>query len=210
MNLLLSRPTSGLLFRLPPLVVLTLAGSVAHAQQAGDTLSVACPAPRVPAPCLELNAQRSVDPAAGPLTYRWLMGDGTILTGAVVSHCYATRKRYTVQLDVVDERTGEVRQAEKTLVVDFTLEPLLDFTISSDTVRIGQAVTFDASVAQNPPCYNEVALWDFRDGTVANGRRVTHSFRKAGRFEVRMSLRGNGPGSCPDSHCVSRTVVVRP
>ena len=187
---------------------LSLAALSARAQEANDTRSAACPAPSVPEPCVELDGRKSVDPGAGPLTYRWHMGDGTTLTGPVVSHCYAQRARYTVQLDVLVDRTGELRPAEKTLVVDFTQEPLLDFTLSTDTVRVGQPVDFDASRAQNPPCTNEEVIWDFRDGLIATGRRITHRFRKSGRYEVRMSLRGNGPGSCPDSHCVSRTVVV--
>lgn len=189
---------------------LLLLGPAALAQQAGDTLSVACPRPSVPAPCVDLDARRSLDPAAGPLTYRWQMGDGTTLTGPVVSHCYPERRRYLIQLDVVDGRTGQIRLAERTYPVDFTLEPLLDFSVSADTVRVGQPVAFDASQAQIPPCTNTVVLWDFRDGTVSNGRLQTHAFRRTGRFEVRMSLRANGPGSCPDSHCVSRAVVVIP
>lgn len=136
------------------------------------------------------------------------MGDGTTLTGPQVSHCYARRARYTVQLDVLVERTGELRTAEKLVVMDFTQEPLLDFTASADTVRVGQPVDFDASQAQNPPCTNEEVAWDFRDGLVAGGRRVQHRFRRPGRYQVRMSLRGNGPDACPDSHCVVRPVTV--
>ncbi len=193
----------------PLLAGLLLCAGPARAQLSTSPASVACPAPRVPEPCVELDARRSLDPGAGPLTYRWLMGDGTTLTGPVISHCYARRGRYTVQLDVLVESTGELRPAEKTLVVDFTQEPLLDFTQSADTVRVGQPVEFDASRAQNPPCTNEQVAWDFRDGLIAGGRRVSHAFRRPGRYEVRMSLRGNGPNACPESHCVSRTVVVK-
>ena len=191
-------------------LALLLSAPAARAQQAGDTTSVACPRPSVPPPCVDLDARRSIDPLAGPLTYRWQMGDGTTLTGPVVSHCYRERGRYLIQLDVLDERTGRLRIAEQTYPVDFTQEPLIDFTLSTDTVRVGQPVTFDASRAQIPPCTNTIVLWDFRDGAISNGRRLTHTFRKPGRFEVRMSLRANGPGSCPDSHCVSRPVVVLP
>ena len=199
-----------LLAALPLIAALSLAAPAAHAQEANDTRSADCAAPRVPEPCVELDGRKSVDPGAGPLTYRWQMGDGTTLTGPVVSHCYARRDKYTVVLDVLVDRTGELRPAEKTLVVDFIQEPLLDFTISTDTVRVGESVDFDASRAQNPPCTNEEVAWDFRDGLVAGGRHISHRFRQAGRYEVRMSLRGNGPDSCPDSHCVSRAVVVLP
>ncbi|RSK45902.1 PKD domain-containing protein [Hymenobacter perfusus] len=181
----------------------------AQAQTAGDTLSVACPLPRVMEMCVELDASRAVDPAAGPLTFRWNMGDGTQLTGPSVQHCYQQRRKYTVQLDVVEDATGEVRTAEKLITVDFTQEIVLDFR-AVDTVRVGQPVTFDALDSQLPLCQNIVVLWDFRDGYVANGRQAQHAFRRPGQYAVRMSLRGNGPDSCPASHCVSRTVLVLP
>jgi PKD domain len=181
----------------------------AAAQQAGDTLSANCPAPRLPEMCVELDARRAIDPEAGPLTFRWTMGDGTQLSGPTVQHCYQTRASYTIQLDVVDEATGEVRTAEKLIPVDFTKEIVLNFQ-AIDTVRVGQPVRFDALDSQLPLCENVVVLWDFRDGYVTNGRQVQHAFRRAGQYPVRMSLRGNGPDACPSSHCVSRTVVVIP
>ena len=159
---------------------------------------------------MELDARASVDSAAGPLTFRWQMGDGTTLTGLVVAHCYTARRAYTVRLDVVDDKTGEVRQAEKVIPVDFTKETVLNFTASLDTVRAGQPVTFNAADSQLPMCENMVVLWDFRDGAIGNGQRIQHSFRRPGQYAVRMALRANGPGSCPDSHCVSRVITVLP
>lgn len=180
-----------------------------HAQTAGDTISAQCPPARLVELCVELDARASVDSAAGPLSYRWLMGDGTTLTGATVAHCYAERRRYTVQLDVVDEKTGEIRAAEKLIPVDFTQEMVLNFKASPANGRVGQQLTFDALDSQLPLCENVVVLWDFRDGTVANGRRVEHAFRRPGNYVVRMALRGNGPDTCPDSHCVTRQVSIQ-
>lgn len=186
-----------------------LAPRWAAAQEAGDTISVACPLPRVMEMCVELDARRSIDPAAGPLTFRWNMGDGTQLTGPTVQHCYQARKAYTIQLDVVEDATGEVRTAEKLIPVDFTKEIVLNFQ-AADSVRVGQPVAFDALDSQLPLCENVVVLWDFRDGYVTNGRQVQHAFRRPGQYAVRMSLRGNGPDACPSSHCVSRTIIVLP
>lgn len=192
-------------------LLLLLTTATVRAQNAGDTTSVSCPLPRVVELCVELDATQAVDPGAGPLTFRWSMGDGTQLTGASVAHCYQQRKLYTVQLDVLDEATGEVRVAEKLIPVDFTKEIVLNFRAgTTDTVRVGQLVAFDALDSQLPLCENVVVLWDFRDGYVTNGRRVEHSFRRPGLYPVRMSLRGNGPDPCPSSHCVSRTLVVVP
>lgn len=189
-------------------VLLAFRAQSARAQMAGDTLSTVCPPARTVELCVELDGRASVDSAAGPLSYRWLMGDGTILTGPTVAHCYAERRRYTVQLDVVDEKTGEVRAAEKLIPVDFTQEIVLNFQASPANGRVGQRLTFDALDSQLPLCENVVVLWDFRDGSVANGRRVEHAFRRPGNYVVRMALRGNGPNTCPDSHCVTRSVNI--
>ncbi|HLK98075.1 MAG TPA: hypothetical protein VK364_09930 [Hymenobacter sp.] len=86
------------------------------------------------------------------------MGNGTMLTSLTVSHCYAARHLYTVQPDVVDEKTGEVRAAEKLIPVDFTKEDVLNFTATPTTVRTGQRVVFDAADSRLPSCENLVVL----------------------------------------------------
>ena len=190
------------------IVVLILCNQSAWAQEAADTANIACPLPRIVKPCVELDARASIDAAAGPLTFRWQMGDGTTLTGPVVTHCYAARRLYTVQLDVIDDKTGEVRQAEKIIPVDFTKEIILNFAAAPDTVRVGRPVIFDALESRLPLCESVTVLWDFRDGAMTNGRRVQHIFRRPGQYAVRMSLSGTGSDSCLGSHCVARLITV--
>ncbi|MVN76822.1 PKD domain-containing protein [Hymenobacter sp. HMF4947] len=178
----------------------------AHAQDA------AVCGPMQPAElCVDFDASRSVDPGAGPLEYQWRMGDGTTLTGLTITHCYQARGHYQVVLDVVVPATGEVRRAEKTFDVDLTTKPVLNFSLApAAAIKVNQPVTFDALDSVLPTCQAVKVTWDFRDGTTQQGTRVEHTFRKPGRFQVRMSLRGYGPGACVDSNCVSQEVVVAP
>jgi len=200
---------------LPAALVVPLAlalPNVAHAQYpAADPSVVEC-GPVQPAElCVDFDASRSVDAGAGPLEYRWNMGDGTTLTGLTITHCYKTRDHYKVTLDVAVPATGEVRRAERTFDVDLTRKPVLNFSVGPALkVRVGQPVAFDALDSVLPDCQSVVVVWDFRDGYTQQGRRAEHTFRKAGRFAVRMSLRGYGPGSCAASNCVSQEVVVEP
>lgn len=200
--------------RLPALVAaLALPLAAAHAQATDtDANAAAACGPVQPAElCVDFDASRSVDPAAGPLEYRWNMGDGTTLTGLTIAHCYKTRARYQVTLDVVVPATGEVRRAERTFDVNLLLKPVLNFSAGPTLkARVGQPVTFDALDSVLPDCQSVVVVWDFRDGYTQQGRRVEHTFRKAGRFPVRMSLRGYGPGSCAASNCVSQDIIVEP
>jgi hypothetical protein len=192
--------------------MLVLPAAAAHAQALPTDTTAAVCGPLQPAElCVDFDASRSVDPAAGPLEYRWNMGDGTTLTGLTITHCYQARARYQVVLDVVVPATGEVRHAEKTFDVDLLRKPVLNFSVGPTLkARVGQPVAFDALDSVLPDCQSVVVIWDFRDGFIQQGRRVEHSFRKAGRFPVRMSLRGYGPGACAASNCVSQEVVVEP
>ena len=187
-----------------------VAGSAAHAQQAGDTASVAAGPPLARMLCVDLDGRASVDSLAGPFTYRWLMGDGTTLTGPVVSHCYKERKNYVVQLDVVVEKTGEVRRGQKYIPVDLLAQDVVDFTAQPSRVRVGESVAFAAPESQLLACRNVQLIWDFRDGVVTQGRTAQHVFRRPGTYAVRFSMRGYGSNACTTSHCVSREVVVVP
>ncbi|WP_046246283.1 PKD domain-containing protein [Hymenobacter terrenus] len=193
-----------------PFVVLLLASAGANAQQAGDTTSVNCGPPLPRMLCVDLDGRASIDPAAGPLTYRWQMGDGTTLTGPVVNHCYKERKNYVVQLDVIVDNTGEVRTGQKYIPINLVQQDVVDFSAQPSRVRVGQSVAFAAPEAQLLACQNVQLIWDFRDGTVVQGRTAQHVFRRPGTYSVRFSMRGYGSDACIASHCVSREIVVEP
>lgn len=161
--------------------------------------------------CVDFDARRSVDPQAGNLEYHWDMGDGTTLTGLTVSHCYAERRHYQVELNVVVVGTGEVRHSEKVYDVDLTRQSVLRFSVTpTAAVHVNQSVVFESLDSVLPTCQSVDVVWDFRDGFTQQGKRVEHVFHKPGRFQVRMSLRGFGPGTCAFSNCVSQEVVVEP
>ena len=190
--------------------LLLLLGLAAHAQQAGDTTSVRCGPPLPRMLCVDLDGRPSIDEPAGPFTYEWHMGDGTTLTGPTVSHCYKERKNYVVQLDVIVVKTGEVRRGQKYIPVNLEQQDIVDFTASTTRVRVGQPVSFASPEVQLLTCRNVQYIWDFRDGTLVQGRTAQHVFRRAGTYAVRFSMRGYGADACVASHCVSREVVVEP
>ena len=190
--------------------LLLLTSLAAHAQQAGDTTSVNCGPPQPRMLCVDLDGRPSIDEPAGPFTYEWHMGDGTTLTGPTITYCYKERKNYVVQLDVIVDKTGEVRRGQKYIPINLVQQDIVDFTASTTTVRVGQPVSFDSPEAQLLQCRNIQYIWDFRDGTVVQGRTAQHTFRRAGTYSVRFSLRGYGSEACVASHCVSRQIIVEP
>ena len=192
------------------ILVLLLGAGSARAQQAGDTISVNCGLPLSRMLCVDLDGRASVDSISGPFTYHWQMGDGTTLTGPMVSHCYPERKNYVVQLDVVNDKTGEIRTGQKYIPVNLIQQDVVDFVAPSSRVRVGESVSFAAPEAQLLTCQNVVLMWDFRDGVLVQGRSAQHIFRRPGTYSVRFSMRGFGSKACVNSYCVSRDVVVEP
>lgn len=189
--------------------LLVLVGFAAQAQQAGDTTSISCGPPLPRMLCVDLDGRPSIDESAGPFTYQWHMGDGTTLTGPTVSYCYKERKNYVVELDVIVDKTGEVRRGQKYIPVNLVQQDIVDFTTTT-RVRVGQPVSFDSPEAQLITCHNVQYVWDFRDGSVVQGRTAQHSFRRPGTYSVRFSMRGYGSQDCVASHCVSREIIVEP
>ncbi|MBC7448392.1 MAG: PKD domain-containing protein [Hymenobacteraceae bacterium] len=206
------------------LAVLLLLGSArrAHAQ-ASDRDADCPPAPEIPAmlpssTCIVLDASESVDPLAAALTFRWQMGDGQVREGLQFEYCYAAPGRYIVQLDVVDRLTGEVRRHETERVIDFATQPyrlpdpVLRFTAPA-TAKAGEPVLFTISEVDLPPCLPATVQfnWNFRDGLLAQGRSVTHVFRRPGTFIVRAAVDGSGiDGGCLPHLCVTHSIIVEP
>jgi len=197
-------------FLLLAMGLMLLNDPAARAQQAGDTTSVQCGPSQPLLLCVDLDGRASVDSLAGPFTYQWQMGDGTNLTGPMVSHCYKERRNYVVQLDVVVVKTGEIRRGQKYIPVNLVSQDVVDFTTQPSRVRVGQSVAFAAPEAQLLTCQNVKLIWDFRDGTITQGRTAQHVFSRPGTYAVRFSMRGYGSNACIASHCVSREVVVEP
>jgi hypothetical protein len=63
---------------------------------------------------------------------------------------------------------------------------------SPTTVKIGQTVTFQASIRFAPAGASFAYTWDFNDGTSASGATVTHQFRVSGTLQPRVTVRGSG------------------
>ena len=127
-----------------------------------------------------------------------------------MSHCYKERKNYVVELDVIVDKTGEVRRGQKYIPVNLVEQDIVDFTPSASRVRVGESVSFTAPESQLLTCQNVKLVWDFRDGIVVQGRTAQHVFRRPGIYSVRFSMRGYGSNACVASHCVSREIVVEP
>lgn len=65
-------------------------------------------------------------------------------------------------------------------------------TASPTRVKVGQSVTFRASVRFSPPGATITYIWDFGDGTRGLGATVTHQYSQPGDLLVAVKAQGSG------------------
>lgn len=149
----------------------------------------AAPAP-APAPmgrcnCFTFDATKSYDVDGQKLSVMWDFGDGQTSDAAVVKHCYEKAGTYKVMLTVKDTSGMVCDNGIATTTVDANYPPVAQ---AGDDKKacVGEAITFDASdsTASGPATYR----WNFGDGETGEGMRVSHSYSKAGKYRVVLTV----------------------
>ncbi len=125
----------------------------------------------------------SVSVPSGFVISTWNWGDGTITTGTISGHTYASPGVYTIKLNIVDT-LGCTDSTSRTVFVDNP--PFVAFTASDDNVCVGQPVFFTDTVAPFTQSYE----WDFADGKkLLNTHNPMHSWDKGGIYNVTLTGR---------------------
>ena len=136
-----------------------------------------------------------------PEGYSWDFGDGTTAAGATATHAYAAEGSYTAKLDVTKPGSGCllnvcVSEATKVVLVGAGASSVAAHMGTSAScsglagivlcqVTTGDAINFDASDSTGSPTSY---VWDFGDGTTANGSTASHTWSHPGTYEVRLTV----------------------
>jgi len=112
----------------------------------------------------------------GSLRYSWDFGDGTKGAGQNDSHVYSESGVYEVNLTVTDNNGASGYAWANVTVKD----PEILASVSSYQISQDETVTFNASHELDDGSL--VYHWYFGDGTTANERNVSHTFKKVGIF----------------------------
>ncbi|MEM2440676.1 MAG: PKD domain-containing protein [Candidatus Bathyarchaeia archaeon] len=83
-----------------------------------------------------------------------------------------------------------------------TCTPVPSFTCSSFTPSVDETVTFDASESYDPDGYIVDYSWNFGDGTIGEGRIVSHKFKTPKVYPVTLTVKDN------TGLCKSHTVII--
>jgi PKD repeat protein len=156
-----------------------------------------------------LSARDSRDPDGRIVGFAWSFGDGQRAEGQDVSHAYAAPGLYELAL-LADDGTG-LANAKKQSVLRLRVNRPPRAEAGPDRmVCPGEEVTFDAASSIDWDDELVGYRWEFGDGTVAEGQKVTHRFATPGVHDARLTvIVGSGSG-CAAATDEARVVVNAP
>jgi hypothetical protein len=126
--------------------------------------------------------------------YRWVIQEqakrySDTVAGTDIIYQFPGPGEYSVRFDVFNKVTDTAEIGALDFTIPIVLEKQPVITYAPDTVRVGEQVTFDASSSYLPDYEVEDFFWNFGDGSIARGTKVTHTFEYEGNFEVVLGVR---------------------
>jgi large repetitive protein len=152
------------------------------------------------------DATGSYDPDKGGLSFLWNFGDGDSSNDPVVKHTFIEAGDYTVTLTVVDGSGLDCDTAITAQKVKVNLPPKADFRLS-DSACINETITFDAGLTKDNNLDDLIYYWDLGDGSSVQGKSVTKSYDKGGRYEVTLMVDDNQKTAC-SRDMIKRSVKI--
>jgi parallel beta-helix repeat protein len=87
------------------------------------------------------------------------------------------------------------------------LPPVASFSYNPSNPKVNEKVSFDASASYDPDGQIVSYKWSFGDGSIDEGKTVTHAYSKEGNYKVTLMVIDNDGKSCSTSKTVT---VVKP
>jgi len=143
-----------------------------------------------------------------PLSYVWHFSDGERVGGTEVEHCFPGAGSYVVELQIIDNNTGNTFFTQSSFEVEIP-DVEQPYIASPDAVVSKELTAFDALSTNLPRMEVEEYYWEFGDGTRLRGPEVEHAFPNKGSYKVQLMVSGK-----PDStgreprECVYKVVEV--
>ena len=160
---------------------------------------------------LQLEGKGDDTPSdTGSLQYRWDFGDdrqSDWLSEPVANHSYPVSGRYKVTLTVRDDENATA-VSERVEITVANLPPVARATASAKTVNEDATVHFTGQNSTDTPsdAGSLTYYWDFGDDADADGMNVSHVYKKAGSYSVRLRVTDTDGGFSDDA---SIRIIVR-
>ena len=134
---------------------------------------------------ITFDGSASFDPDGTLASRAWSFGDGTVASGAVVRHAYATPGTYTATLTVTDD--GGLSASASMVVTAVNRPPRADCGPAQET-PVGASVLLDGSRSTDPDGTINSYVWTFGDGASATGAAVTHVYAAPGAYTPTLTV----------------------
>jgi len=128
----------------------------------------------------------AVDP--NYISYTWDFGDGSTGSGPSVDHQFRDSGDFAVTLTVANV-TGARFSRSKVVSVTPSAAPTAAFVFSPSEPTATKPVFFNAATSTATPGRTlERFVWNFGDGTTGSGMSVSHTYEKAGKYVVTVTV----------------------
>ena len=143
-----------------------------------------------------------------PLSYEWSFSDGIREKGIEVEHCFPGPGKYTVELNIIDNNTGNTFFTQSSFELEIT-DAEQPFISSPDAFIRKKEMEFSGLKTYLPGMEIEEYYWDFGDGTKAKGAETTHTYDKKGSYMVELGVTGvPDPDGFIQKRCVFKQVEI--
>jgi PKD repeat protein len=122
--------------------------------------------------------------------YQWDFGDSSKGEGKIVTHQYQTAGAFTTTLTVTDDRQSKTSSTRE-IRIGNTFPPVAHLNFQPQEGNTNTVFQFDGSTSTDSDGRIQNYEWDFGDGAIASGARVSHRFSQKGDFSVVLKVTDN-------------------
>ncbi len=119
-----------------------------------------------------------------PVIFEWDFGDGNKIQAWETEHCFADYGIYYIKLIMIDTLTTDIQEvANYTLNIERIIQPYITLP---DSIFHNQLVVFDSKESYFPNGTIDQFIWTFSDGQKFVGPICERSFKKPGKYWVKL------------------------
>ena len=139
---------------------------------------------------LTFNASESYDPDGQIASFLWEFGDGQKSSQMTASHSYNMEGEYNIKLTVTDNlgAIGSAGGKIKITASSSNKPPKAIAQASKQNAQINEEIIFDGSQSYDEDGQIVNYLWDFGDGSSAQGSNVIHSYSNEGTYSFKLKV----------------------
>jgi len=168
--------------------------------------------PQAPAPepsacnVFEFDASKSSDQNGDKITYLWDFGDGKTSTDKIVTHVFEKGGNYNVALTVSDNSGLHCERKTTQTPVLVNTPPACNLSVPQ-TACVGQSLAISGAGSTDGESKELGYMWNFGDGTSAEGAAVSKAFTKGGTYNVSLNVDDKQNTECSAVACGARVIV---